>query len=146
RGDHVVRRHRIRCMRQGDFAHRGPELLHHSDGAIAGPPHHRIELGREVFFRQADHEALQRFGDGREPQRIPVFARRIPGIAPAAASAAEPPEEPPGTRVRSSGCRTRPYTEYSVEEPMANSSQFVLPAMRAPAALSLVIAVASYGD
>ena len=29
---------------------------------------------------------------------------------------------------------------------MANSSQFVLPAMSAPAALSFVTAVASYGD
>ena len=29
---------------------------------------------------------------------------------------------------------------------MANSSQFVLPAMSAPAAFNLVIAVASYGE
>src|SRR6059058_2721981 len=76
----------------------------------------------------------------------PVSEPRAAGRAPAPTSAAEPPEEPPGTRVLSSGCTTRPYAEFSVDEPIANSSQFVFPAIRAPAALSLVTAVASYGD
>src|SRR2546425_12908203 len=75
----------------------------------------------------------------------PVSEPRAAGRAPAPTSAAEPPEEPPGTRVLSSGCSVRPYAECSVEEPMANSSQLVLPAMSAPAALSLVTAVAANG-
>src|SRR3989441_12735245 len=75
----------------------------------------------------------------------PVSEPRAAGRAPAPTSAAEPPEEPPGTRVLSSGCSVRPYAECSVEEPMANSSQLVLPAMSAPAALSLVTAVGSNG-
>src|SRR5256886_17253116 len=76
----------------------------------------------------------------------PVSEPSPAGTAPAPTSAAEPPEEPPGTRVLSIGCTTRPKAENSVDEPIANSSQFVFPAISAPAALSLVTAVASYGD
>ncbi len=45
----------------------------------------------------------------------------------AATAAAEPPLEPPGIRSRSQGFRVTPKKEVSVEEPMANSSMFVLP-------------------
>jgi len=76
----------------------------------------------------------------------PVSVPRAAGTAPAATSAAEPPEEPPGTRARSRGWSTRPNAECSVEEPIANSSRLALPAMSAPAAFSLVTTVASYGD
>src|SRR6266436_1820587 len=76
----------------------------------------------------------------------PVSEPSAAGTAPAATSAAEPPEEPPGTRVLSVGCCVRPYAECSVDDPMANSSQFVFPAISAPAALSLATAVASYGE
>ena len=41
--------------------------------------------------------------------------------------AALPPEEPPGTRVRSTGLRVVWNAEFSVEEPMANSSIETLP-------------------
>ena len=73
----------------------------------------------------------------------PVSEPSAAGTAPAATRAAEPPDEPPGTRVLSMGWMDRPYAECSVDEPIANSSQFVFPAINAPAALSLVIAVAS---
>src|ERR1041384_6594628 len=43
-----------------------------------------------------------------------------------ATAAAEPPEEPPGTRVRSHGFRVVKNAEFSVELPIANSSRFVL--------------------
>src|SRR5207247_7112308 len=76
----------------------------------------------------------------------PVSEPRAAGTAPAATSAAEPPDEPPGTRVLSSGCSTRPYAECSVEDPIPNSSQLVFPVISAPAALSLATAVASYGE
>ena len=47
--------------------------------------------------------------------------------SPAATAAAEPPLEPPGTASRSHGLCTGPNAEFSFEEPIANSSQFVLP-------------------
>ena len=76
----------------------------------------------------------------------PVSEPSAAGTAPAATRAADPPDDPPGTRVLSVGWRVRPYAECSVDEPIANSSQLVLPAIRAPAALSFTTAVASNGD
>src|ERR1051326_5634429 len=64
---------------------------------------------------------------------------------PAATAAAEPPEEPPGTRSMFQGLRVTPKAEFSVEEPIANSSMLVLPTITAPAAFSLATAVPSYG-
>src|SRR6267143_2874303 len=76
----------------------------------------------------------------------PVSEPSAAGTAPAPTNAAEPPDEPPGTRVLSKGWNERPYAECSVDEPMPNSSQLVLPAIRAPAAFSFATAVASYGE
>src|SRR5437867_927864 len=53
----------------------------------------------------------------------PVSDPSPAGTAPAATSAAEPPDEPPGTRVLSKGWTARPYAECSVEDPIPNSSQ-----------------------
>ena len=64
----------------------------------------------------------------------PVSEPRARGAKPAATAAAEPPLEPPGTRLVSWGLRVGPNAEFSVEEPMANSSRLVLPMMTAPAA------------
>ena len=44
------------------------------------------------------------------------------GTVPAATAAAEPPDEPPGTRARSHGFSVGPNAEFSVDEPIANSS------------------------
>ncbi len=55
------------------------------------------------------------------------------GTIPAATAAADPPDEPPGTRRTSHGFLTGPKAEFSFEEPMANSSQFVFPMITAPA-------------
>ena len=63
---------------------------------------------------------------------------------PAATAAADPPEEPPGTRDRSQGLRTGPNAEFSFELPIANSSRFVLPSMTAPRSSSRVTTVAEY--
>ena len=49
------------------------------------------------------------------------------GANPAATAAAEPPLDPPGTRLGSRGLRVGPNAEFSVDEPIANSSRFVLP-------------------
>jgi hypothetical protein len=52
----------------------------------------------------------------------PVSVPIAQGAVPAATAAALPPDEPPGTRVRSHGFSTGPKPEFSFEEPMANSS------------------------
>ena len=65
----------------------------------------------------------------------PVSEPSAHGARPAATAAAEPPEEPPGTRSGSHGFLVGPYAEFSVDEPMANSSMFVLPIVRRPRAL-----------
>ncbi len=70
---------------------------------------------------------------------------RLTAANPAATAAAEPPLEPPGTRVVSWGLRVGPNAEFSVLEPIANSSRFVLPITTAPASRSRVTTVASYG-
>ncbi len=55
------------------------------------------------------------------------------GAWKALTAAAEPPEDPPGTRSRSHGLAVGPNALCSVDEPIANSSMFVLPRMTAPA-------------
>ena len=45
------------------------------------------------------------------------------------------PTEPPGIRARSHGLCVGPYAEFSVDEPIANSSMLVLPSMTMPASL-----------
>ncbi len=73
----------------------------------------------------------------------PVSEPRASGANPAATAAAEPPEDPPGTRDGSCGFRVVPNAEVSVEEPMANSSMLVLPTTTAPASARRVTTVAS---
>src|SRR5580765_388597 len=75
----------------------------------------------------------------------PVSVPRANTASPAATEAAEPPLDPPGTRSRSHGLWTGPYAEFSLDEPIANSSQFVLPTSTAPAPANRAQAVASYG-
>ena len=75
----------------------------------------------------------------------PVSLPRLVAENPAATAAALPPLDPPGTRDVSSGLRVGPKAEFSVLEPIANSSRFVLPTNTAPAAASRVTTVASYG-
>src|SRR5205085_5910550 len=75
----------------------------------------------------------------------PVSEPKAATEVPAATLAAEPPLEPPGTRVKSRGLRTGPYAEFSFEEPIANSSQLSLPRMTAPADSKRATAVQSYG-
>jgi hypothetical protein len=72
----------------------------------------------------------------------PVSLPRLAIHRPALTAAAEPPEEPPGTLVSSTGFRTLPCAEFSLEDPMANSSQFRLPMMIASSRRSLSTAVA----
>ena len=46
---------------------------------------------------------------------------------PAATAAADPPLDPPGVRSSAHGLRVSPNAEFSVDDPIANSSQLVLP-------------------
>src|SRR6187455_1326360 len=75
----------------------------------------------------------------------PVSEPRARGTQPAATAAADPPLDPPGVRSVDHGLRTAPNAEFSLDDPMANSSQFVLPTMIAPACSSRSTTVASYG-
>src|SRR3989344_1038497 len=74
----------------------------------------------------------------------PVSEPSAPAHISAATATAEPPEEPPGTLDVSWGFFVRPYPEFSVEEPIANSSMFVRPIMTAPAFLSFFVTAESY--
>src|SRR5215217_7667400 len=67
------------------------------------------------------------------------------GASPPATAAEEPPDEPPGIRSWFQGLRVTRYAEFSVEEPIANSSMLVLPRSTVPAVLSRAATVASYG-
>src|SRR5512145_2642107 len=73
----------------------------------------------------------------------PVSVPREARHERAATAAADPPDEPPGTRVPSHGLRVAPRAEFSVDEPIANSSQLSLPTMTAPAARKRAVTVAS---
>ena len=75
------------------------------------------------------------------PVSVPVAA----GSRRAATAAAEPPDEPPGTRVGSQGLCTGPKAEFSLAEPIANSSQLSLPRVTVPAAARRATTVASNG-
>ena len=63
----------------------------------------------------------------------PVSEPSESATSPAATAAAEPPEEPPGTRSVSQGLLVRWKAELSVELPKANSSMLALPMGRQPA-------------
>src|SRR5665811_1635662 len=73
----------------------------------------------------------------------PVSEPKAPRADPTATAAAEPPEEPPGTVSVFHGLRVGPYAEFSVDDPMANSSRLVLPTITAPASLRRRTAVPS---
>src|SRR5665647_1018755 len=81
-------------------------------------------------------------GQRTEP---PVSVPSARSASPAATEAAEPPEEPPGTREISRGLRVGPKAEFSVVVPMPNSSMLVLPLISPPAAFTSATAWASYG-
>ena len=75
----------------------------------------------------------------------PVSVPIARGASKAASDAADPPPEPPGIRVRSHGLCVGPYAEFSVEEPIANSSIFVLPKIIMSFFFKLTTTVESYG-
>ena len=76
----------------------------------------------------------------------PVSEPSASGVRPAATATADPPLDPPGARSVSQGLRDGPNAEFSVDEPMPNSSQMVLPTITAPARSSLSTTVALNGD
>ena len=61
-------------------------------------------------------------------------------------AAAEPPEEPPGTYSVFTGLCVLKNAEFSVEDPIANSSIFVFPMITAPSFFNFSTTVALYGD
>src|SRR2546421_12859828 len=75
----------------------------------------------------------------------PVSDPSATGATAAATAAADPPLEPPGVRSVAHGLRVGPNAEFSVDDPIANSSQLVLPMTTAPAASRRATTVALYG-
>ena len=73
----------------------------------------------------------------------PVSDPRVNAASSAATAAAAPPLEPPGTRSSARGLWVGLKAEFSVVEPMANSSMFSFPSITAPCLCSAVITVAS---
>jgi len=61
----------------------------------------------------------------------------------AATAAAEPPEEPPGSRFKSQGFKVVKKSEVSVDDPWAQASMLVFPKIIAPAFFNLFTTVAS---
>ncbi len=76
----------------------------------------------------------------------PVSVPVAKNACPPATAAEDPPELPPGTSRSFHGLRTGPYALFSLLDPMANSSQFVLPSSTAPASASRSSALEAYGD
>src|SRR6478736_325355 len=76
----------------------------------------------------------------------PVSLPRLSIQSAACTATAEPPEDPPGTLLLSLAFNTGPLLEFSLEDPMANSSQFNLPMMMAPSASNRSTAVALYSE
>ena len=77
----------------------------------------------QAVRRLHPHDAAQR---GGLPDRAAgVGAERRAARSPRATAAADPPLEPPGTRDGSRGLRVGPNAEFSVDEPIANSSRLV---------------------
>jgi len=75
----------------------------------------------------------------------PVSDPSASGVMRAATATADPPLDPPGTRSGFHGLRDGPNAQFSVDDPIENSSQIVLPTMTAPAASNFSTTVASYG-
>src|SRR5260221_5281201 len=86
-----------------------------------------------------------RRGGGVGGTAPPVSDPSASGASRAATAAADPPLVPPGMRSSAHGLRTGPNADVSFDDPIANSSQLVLPTMTAPAASSRATTVASYG-
>src|SRR6187455_1831889 len=75
----------------------------------------------------------------------PVSDPSASGAIPAATATADPPLDPPGMRSTAQGLRVGPKAEFSVDEPIANSSRLVLATATAPAARTRSTTVAVYG-
>src|SRR5262249_13187566 len=91
-------------------------------------------VGRRPTFPQSAEGCLI------EP---PVSVPSPHGASPADTAAAVPPPEPPGTSDGFQGLCEGPNAEFSVDDPIANSSVLVLPRSVTPAALQRAATVAS---
>src|ERR671937_2460401 len=114
---------------------------------VTGPTWSRLEAKATIPYRETvpyvgRRPTLPQSADGclTDP---PVSEPSAQGARPALTAQAEPPPEPPGTRSGSHGFRVGPYAEFSVDEPIANSSVFVLPRSDSPAALQRAATVES---
>ena len=87
-------------------------------------------VGTRPFWALSPNSPQQAAGMRIEPAPSdPIVAP----ASPAAATAPEPPEEPPGVRWRSHGLRVTPNVGDSVHGVIASSGTLVLPRITAPA-------------
>ncbi len=79
----------------------------------------------------------------------PVSVPVAPIASLAATADADPPDDPPGTSTAAASClrfhgfSTGPYAEVMFDDPMANSSMFVLPRNTAPSRSRFSVTVLS---
>ena len=99
-----------------------------------------IHVGTDEIYGDLDFNSKKKFHENSS-----ILPNNPYSASKAASDADEPPPDPPGIRERSQGLWVGPYAEFSVEEPIANSSRFVLPTMMAPASRKRDTTVASYG-
>ena len=105
--------------------------------AAGGIPIGKTNLDEFAMGSSTENSAFGPTRNPRNPDRVPG------GSSGGSAAAVEPPDEPPGTRLGSHGFRVGPKPEFSVDEPMANSSRFVLPSSGRPASLQRAATAAS---
>ena len=139
-----LRRRRVERVSPGDDPVEERDVAHRL--------RHRPDL---VETRGERDDAVARDRPVRRPQpHVPAQRRRLldraarvraepPGSEPGGHRRGRPPPEPPGTREGSHGFRDGPQAEFSVDDPIANSSVFVLPSSERPALFTRAATVAS---
>ena len=142
-----LRRRRIARIVPGNHVHHERGISHR-----CGERTNLIQRRREGEEAISRDTTVGRFETDHAAQgsRLADRAARYRSRAPAGPSRPRP-RRPirrsilPASDRAAHGLRVGPNAEFSVEEPIANSSQFVFPTMMAPAASSRSTTVASYG-
>ena len=151
-GDAVFERvgRRARAARRSTSSRSGswPQIASSSSAASRDGRRERpdlVERRRERDQAVARHRAVRRLHPDDAAQRRGLADRAAGVGAERRAARTRPRPRPPNRRstrrapaTRRAGCASAPNAEFSVDDPIANSSRFVLPTITAPAARSRV--------